>query len=71
MGLLDELNASGVTPGRCRKVSDFFAEHPGLDGEVRACRAAGYSWQQISVQISDAYQFRVSASAISDFIEHR
>jgi hypothetical protein len=71
MPLLDGLNASGVTPGRQRKVAQFFAEHSGLDVEVRACRDAGFSWQQIAGQIHTAFGIRVSTSALSDFIEGR
>ena len=71
MPLLDQLTASGKAPGQQRKIADFFRDHPGLADEVRACRAAGFSWPQIASQIHADHQMRLSTTALADFIQGR
>lgn len=71
MPLLDGLTASGAAPGQQFRTSVFFGEHPGLADEVRACRAAGYSWKQIAAQISADHGVRISSSSLADTIEGR
>jgi hypothetical protein len=71
MPLLEGLNASGEPPAQQFKASVFFRQHPKLADEVRACRAAGYSWRQIATQIHTEHQVRISPSSLSDFIEGR
>lgn len=71
MALLDRLNAAGHPPARAFSFRAFLDEHPGLDDEVRACRQAGYSWNQIAAQLADTYQIRLSSNTLADIIEKR
>jgi len=69
VGLIEQLAASG----RPRKptCAEFFTEHPGLEDEVREAAALGYTWPAITKALEAEYGWRISPTALRQYMTGR
>lgn len=67
MPLIDALAAAGLQPPKVSAVQ-FFAQHPGLLDEVRAVRAARFTWPQICDGLEAEYGYRPDPKSLSRMV---